>query len=194
MSCSPPFHHHSVLSQYPSRNRIATARQEAFLPQSRRRPMADPALCNELLRRRGPSQMRQRSNAPGPLDVRHGWPGRANTAARGDGPTWGPRAHHLRPQAMKSVASQCDSIRESLLSANHFGFFQGRLAAAGGYPNRLWARTRTLVAAAAVAGLALLGPRITAANTGVCSVGEPSTFTRFVGRSGVSSVIAARAR
>ena len=34
----------------------------------------------------------------------------------------------------------------------------------------------------------------TAANTGVCSVGEPSTFTRFVGRSGVSSVIAARAR
>ena len=26
----------------------------------------------------------------------------------------------------------------------------------------------------------------TAANTGVCSVGEPSTFTRFVGRSGVS--------
>jgi hypothetical protein len=29
-------------------------------------------------------------------------------------------------------ASQCDSIRESLLSANHFGFFQGRLAAAGG--------------------------------------------------------------
>jgi hypothetical protein len=56
------------------------------------------------------------------------------------------------------------------------------------------ARTRTLVAAAAVAGLALLGPRITAANTGVCSVGDPSTFTRFVGRSGVSSVIAARAR
>ena len=89
----------------------------------------------------------------------------------------GPRAHHLRPQSMKSVVSQCDSIRESLLSANHFGFFQGRLAAAGGggYPNRLWARTRTLVAAAAVAGLALLGPRITAANTGVCSVGEPST-------------------
>src|SRR6476659_7449808 len=78
-------------------------------------------------------------------------------AARGDGPTWGPRAHHLRPQAMKFVASQCDSIRESLLSANHFGFCQGRLAAAGGYPNRLWARTRTLVAAAAVAGLALLG-------------------------------------
>src|SRR6478672_8350826 len=33
---------------------------------------------------------------------------------------------------MKSVASQCDSIRESLLSANHFGFFHGRLAAAGG--------------------------------------------------------------
>ena len=68
------------------------------------------------------------------------------------------------------------------------------------------ARTRALVAAAAVAGLALLGPRMlndaevraqkspTAANTGVCSVGEPSTFTRFVGRSGVSSVIAARAR
>jgi hypothetical protein len=46
-----------------------------------------------------------------------------------------------------------------------------RRPAAGGYPNRLWARTRTLVAAAAVAGLALLGPRITAANTGVCSVG-----------------------
>ena len=44
----------------------------------------------------------------------------------------GPRAHHLRRQAMKSVVSQCDSIRESLLSANHFGFFQGRLAAAGG--------------------------------------------------------------
>ena len=58
-----------------------------------------------------------------------------------------------------------------------------RRPAAGGYPNRLWARTRTLVAAAAVAGLALLGPRITAANTGVCSVGEPSTFTRFVCRS-----------
>jgi hypothetical protein len=38
---------------------------------------------------------------------------------------------------MKSVALQMDSIRESLLSANHFGFFQGRLAAAGGYPNRL---------------------------------------------------------
>ena len=76
MSCSPPFHDHSVLSQYPSRNRIATARLGAFLPQSRRRPTADPALCNELLRRRGPSQMRQRSNAPGPLDVRHGWPGR----------------------------------------------------------------------------------------------------------------------
>ena len=96
----------------------------------------------------------------------------------------------------ESVASQCDSIRESLLSANHFGFFKDawRRPAAGGYPNRLWARTRTLVAAAAVAGLALLGPRITAANTGVCSVGEPSTFTRFVGRSGVSSVIAARAR
>ena len=108
----------------------------------------------------------------------------------------GPRAHQLRPQAMKSVASQCDSIRESLLSANHFGFFKDawRRPAAGGYPNRLWARTRTLVAAAAVAGLALLGPRIAAANTGVCSVGEPSTFTRFVGRSGVSSVIAARAR
>ena len=70
--------------------------------------------------------------------------------------------------------------------------FQGRLAAAGG--RRLRARTGTLVAAAAVAGLALLGPRITAANTGVCSVGEPSTFTRCVGRSGVSSVIAARAR
>ena len=35
------------------------------------------------------------------------------------------------------------------------------------------------MAAAAVAGLALLGPRITAANTGVCSVGEPSTFTRL---------------
>ena len=195
MSCSPPFHDHSVLSQYPSRNRIATARQGAFLPQSRRRPTADPALCNELLRRRGPSQMRQRSNAPGPLDVRHGWPGRANTAARGDGPTWGPRAHHLRPQAMKSVVSHCDSISESLLSANHFGFFKDarRRPAAGGYPNRLWARTRTLVAAAAVAGRALPGPRNTAANTGVCSVGEPSTFTRFVGRSGVSSVIAARA-
>jgi hypothetical protein len=25
---------------------------------------------------------------------------------------------------MKSVASQCDSIRESLLSANQFGFFK----------------------------------------------------------------------
>src|SRR6478672_2505967 len=107
-----PFRDHSVLSQYPSRNRIATARQGAFLPQSRRRPTADPTLCNELLRGRGPSQMRQRSNAAGPLDVRHGWPGRANTAARGDGPTWGPRAHHLRPQVMKSVASQCDSIRK----------------------------------------------------------------------------------
>ena len=67
--------------------------------------------------------MRQRGNAPGPLDVRHGWPGRADTAGRGDGPTWGPRAHHLRRQAMKSVASQCDLIRESLLSANHFGLF-----------------------------------------------------------------------
>ena len=54
-----PFHDHSVLSQYPSRNRIATARQGAFLPQSRRRPTADPALCNKLLRRRGPSQMRR---------------------------------------------------------------------------------------------------------------------------------------
>src|SRR6476646_9175766 len=58
---------------------------------------------------------------------------------------------------MRSVVSQRDSIRESLLSANRFGFFHGRLAAAGGYPNRLWARTRALVAAAAVAGLALPG-------------------------------------
>src|SRR5258705_6229998 len=97
---------------------------------------------------------------------------------------------------MESVVSHWDSIRESLVSANHFGFFKDawRRPAAGGYPNRLWARTRTLVAAAAVAGLALLGPRITAANTGVSSVGEPSTFTRFVGRGGVSSVIAVRAR
>ncbi len=63
---------------------------------------------------------------------------------------------------MKSVASQCDSIGESLLSTNHFGFFKDAWwrPAAGGYPNRLWARTRTLVAAAAVAGLALLGPRM----------------------------------
>src|SRR6478736_2016103 len=84
--------------------------------------------------------------------------------------------------------------RESLLSANRFGFFHGRLAAAGGYPNRLWARTRTLVAAAAVAGLALPGTAHHCREHSRCSVGEPSTFTRFVGRSGVSSVIAARAR
>src|SRR6185295_2386852 len=155
-----------------SRNRIATARQGAFLPQSRRRPTADPTLCNELLRGRGPSQMRQRSNAAGPLDVRHGWPGRANTAARGDGPTWGPRAHHLRPQVMKSVASQCDSIRESLLSANHFGFFHGRLAAAGRRLPEPAVGENEDARAAAVAGRALLGPRITAANTGVARSGS----------------------
>src|SRR6478609_10531413 len=98
---------------------------------------------------------------------------------------------------MKSVASHCDSIRESFVERESLRIFSrtpGGGRAAGGYPNRLWARTRTLVAAAAVAGLALPGPRITAANTGVFSVGEPSTFTRFAGRSGVSSVIAARAR
>ena len=62
------------------------------------------------------------------------------------------------------------------------------------------------MAAAAVAGLALLGPRMLndaevraqksphCREHRRCSVGEPSTFTRFVGRSGVSSVIAARPR
>jgi hypothetical protein len=64
---------------------------------------------------------------------------------------------------------------------------------------------RALVAAAGGrCGLALLGPRIlnhakvrtqqssTAANTGVCLIREPSRVTRFVARTGVSSVIAAR--
>jgi hypothetical protein len=59
------------------------------------------------------------------------------------------------------------------------------------------------VAAAAVAGLALLGPRITAANTGVCSVGEPEHVDwlcrkewRFIGDSSPSSlrVLTAEAR
>src|SRR6478672_12676494 len=60
---------------------------------------------------------------------------------------------------MRSVVSHCDSISESLLSANHFDFFADawRRPAVGGRRNRLWARTRTLVAAAAVAGLALPG-------------------------------------
>jgi hypothetical protein len=42
---------------------------------------------------------------------------------------------------MKSVAWQSDSIGESLLSANHFGFIKDawRRPAAGGYPNRLCA-------------------------------------------------------
>src|SRR6478736_1223657 len=95
-------------------------------------------------------------------------------AARGDGPTWGPRAHHLRPQAMKFVASQCDSIRESLLSANHFGSCQGRLAAAGGrrLPEPAVGENEDARGRGGSCGLALLGPRITAANTGVARSGS----------------------
>jgi len=94
------------------------------------------------------------------------------------------------------VASQCDSIRESLLSANHFGFFQGLLAAAGGrrLPEPAVGENEDARGRGGSCGASAARTTHHCREHRRCSVGEPSTFTRFVGRSGVSSVIAARAR
>lgn len=91
---------------------------------------------------------------------------------------------------MKSVASQCDSIRESLLNPNHFGCCQGRLPAAGGrrLPEPAVRENEDARGRGGSCGAALLGPRmlndaefgdrkrfLLPANTGVCSVGASST-------------------